>query len=194
MGCGKSTALRYFRDLGAAVIETDAVVRSLLAEDRDLIREVREAFDDGVLDAEGKIDRRELGRRVFRNSDALARLEALIHPRVRDHWMRELKENHPVLIVEIPLLFEKDLADHFTLTICVSSRPEVQHRRLRAKGMTESQIQYRQQRQLSLEEKMRRADIILYNNGSPDHLREQVERVMQQLTGGPDQNSSSLNS
>ena len=89
--------------------------------------------------------------------------------------------NHPVLIVEIPLLFEKDLQGHFSSTICVSSHPEVQAARLEARGMSESQIQYRKERQLSLEEKMHRADIILHNNGSLEHLQEQVESVMARL-------------
>jgi dephospho-CoA kinase len=179
IGCGKSTALAFFKQAGATVIETDAIVRDLLANDAELIGQVREAFGGEVIDAEGRVDRACLGAKVFRNSKALALLESLVHPRVRQQWIRELAENHPVLIVEIPLLFEKDLQGNFSTTLCVSSYPEVQQARLVARGMSESQIQYRKQSQLSLDEKMSRADIILHNNGSTDHLREQVERVMQ---------------
>jgi len=182
IGCGKSTALEFFRQAGAVVIETDAVVRELLASDRDLISAVGEAFGSEVIDAEGKVDRAKLAGKVFNNSEALARLESFVHPRVREHWMRQLRENHPVLIVEIPLLFEKDLQGHFSKTICVSSHPDLQVQRLKARGMSESQIQHRRMRQLGLEEKMRRADIILHNNGTPDHLREQVEWVMKRLS------------
>ena len=182
IGCGKSTALEFFRQAGATVIETDAVVRTLLATDEELIQMIREAFGDGVIDAEGKVDRATLASKVFNNSEALALLESFVHPRVRDHWTRQLRENHPVLIVEIPLLFEKDLHGNFSTTICVSSHPEVQERRLKARGMSESQIQNRRKRQLSLEEKMRRADIIIHNNGSLEHLREQVEWVMKRLS------------
>lgn len=181
IGCGKSTALEFFRLEGAAVIETDAVVRELLSSDTGLIHSVREAFGNEVLDREGKVDRRQLAARVFDNSEALALLESLVHPRVRQSWMRALHENHPVLIVEIPLLFEKDLQGHFSSTICVSSYPEVQVQRLKARGMSESQIQNRKQRQLSLEEKMQRADTILYNNGSLDHLQEQIACVMRRF-------------
>jgi dephospho-CoA kinase len=185
IGCGKSTALACFADAGATTIETDAVVRDLLARDAELIDLIRGAFGSQVLDAEGRVDRAALGRKVFNNSEALALLESFVHPRVRDHWTRQLRENHPVLIVEIPLLFEKDLNGHFSSTICVSSYPEVQNQRLKARGMSDSQIQYRKQRQLGLNEKMRRADIILFNNGSLEHLREQVEWVMKRLTGTP---------
>jgi dephospho-CoA kinase len=183
IGCGKSTALSYFAEAGAVTLETDAVVRDLLARDGELIGLVRDAFGKEVLDAEGRVDRAALGRKVFQNSEALSLLESFVHPRVRKHWMRQLRENHPVLIVEIPLLFEKDLNGHFSSTICVSSYPEVQNKRLKARGMSDSQIQYRKQRQLALEEKMRRADTILFNNGSLEHLREQVEWVMERLAG-----------
>ena len=181
IGCGKSTALEFFRRAGAVVIETDAVVRELLSSDSTLIARVREAFGADVIDRQGKVDRPRLAARVFDNPEALALLESLVHPRVRDYWTRALSENHPVLVVEIPLLFEKDLQDHFSSTICVSSYPEVQAQRLKAKGMSESQIQYRKQRQLSLEEKMLKADITLHNNGSLGHLEEQVNRVMQRV-------------
>lgn len=183
IGCGKSTALSFFAQAGAVTVETDAVVRDLLAQDGELIRLLRDAFGEAVLDAEGRVDRPSLARKVFHNPEALALLESLVHPRVREHWMRQLRENHPVLIVEIPLLFEKDLNGHFSSTICVSSFPEIQNQRLKSRGMSDSQIQYRKQRQLSLDEKMRRADTILFNNGSLDHLREQVEWVMNRLAG-----------
>ncbi|MFO7724142.1 MAG: dephospho-CoA kinase [Oceanipulchritudo sp.] len=183
IGCGKSSALKFFREAGAHALETDAIVRDLLATDRELISKVREAFGKDVVDSEGRVDRAALGRRVFSNPGALTLLESLVHPLVRQHWMRVLRENHEVLIVEIPLLFEKDLQEHFSLTICVSSYPEVQFDRLKARGMTESQIQYRKQRQLGLDDKMSRADIILFNNGDLEHLQEQVTWIMKQLTG-----------
>jgi dephospho-CoA kinase len=185
IGCGKSTALAYFAEAGATTIETDAVVRDLLSRDEELIGLIKEAFGSRVIDSEGRVDRAALGRKVFNNSEALALLESFVHPRVRQHWTRQLRENHPVLIVEIPLLFEKDLNGHFSSTICVSSYPDVQNQRLKARGMSDSQIQYRKQRQLGLNEKMRRADIILFNNGSLEHLREQVDWIMKRLTGTP---------
>jgi dephospho-CoA kinase len=187
IGCGKSTALAYFAEAGATTIETDAVVRDLLSRDEELIGLIKEAFGSRVIDSEGRVDRAALGRKVFNNSEALALLESFVHPRVRQHWTRQLRENHPVLIVEIPLLFEKDLNGHFSSTICVSSYPDVQNQRLKARGMSDSQIQYRKQRQLGLNEKMRRADIILFNNGSLEHLREQVDWIMKRLTGTPSQ-------
>ena len=184
IGCGKSTALQFFREAGAAVLETDAVVRHLLETDRELIEAIGAAFGEGVINAQGRVDRAALAATVFHNSEATALLESIVHPRVRHHWMHALRENHAVLIVEIPLLFEKDLQGHFTKTICVGSEPEIQRQRLLARGMSESQIQYRKDRQLGLDEKLRRADIILHNNGSRDHLKAQVEWVMRGIRDG----------
>jgi dephospho-CoA kinase len=187
IGCGKSTVLKYFEAAGAVVLETDAIVRELLATDAALIEAVRGAFGEEVLDAEGRVDRGRLAAKVFHNSEALALLESFVHPRVREYWTRELGRNHPVLIVEIPLLFEKDLEENFSTTICVSSQPEVQLQRLKARGMTETDIHNRMERQLSLDEKTRRADITIHNDGSLDHLREQVGWVMKRLQDGSDQ-------
>ena len=182
IGCGKSTALAYFRKHGAEVIDTDAVVRDMLSADTEVIEAVRSEFGESVIDAEGRIDRARLARKVFNNSEALVLLESIVHPRVRQNWMHALRKNHPFLVVEIPLLFEKDLQGTFSKTICLSSDPEVQKARLLARGMSESQIQYRKDSQLSLNEKMKRADIVIHNNGSLKHLEEQVEWIMKRLS------------
>lgn len=113
IGCGKSTALACFMKAGAEVIETDAVVRQLLQEDELLIKEVREALGDSFMDAQGRIDRAKLARKVFNNSEALALLESIVHPRVRDNWTQALRKNHPILIVEIPLLSKRTCRDNF---------------------------------------------------------------------------------
>jgi dephospho-CoA kinase len=184
MGCGKSTALELFREAGIEVIETDALVREMLSTDRTLQKEIVEAFGSAVLGAEGKVDRAALGRTVFGNSRNLRVLERLVHPRVRDKWMGQLRENHSVLVIEIPLLFENSLEKLFTQTVCVSSTPEIQRDRLLRRGLDETQIKQRLDRQLPLEEKMRRADILLHNNGSLEHLRDQVFLVIKALGSG----------
>lgn len=178
MGCGKSTALELFARLGAEVVDTDALVREVLEREPDVKAGIVAAFGDAVLGAEGNIDRAALGRTVFHDSRDLRVLETLVHPRVREKWMAHMRQAHPLLVVEIPLLFENALEKHFTQTICVSCSPEVQRKRLMARGMAETEIMHRVQRQLPLEEKERRAHITLYNNGSVEHLEEQIKRAL----------------
>lgn len=179
IGCGKTTVLRAFAQAGIATIETDAIVRQLLAEDASLLAGIRAEFGPAVFNAEGMVDRAVLAHTVFADSRALACLESLVHPRVREVWMRALRENAAGMVVEIPLLFEKDLQPHFDVTVCVGSSRPVQIARLLTRGMTLAQIEQRIGRQWPLVEKMQRADIQLHNNGTVDHLRKQVNLFLQ---------------
>ena len=92
--------------------------------------------------------------------------------------MGEIKRKLPLLVVEIPLLFEKNLEEFFDWTLCVSCQPDLQEKRLRARGMNPKEIQLRRENQLSLSEKMKRADTVLHNDGDPAFLREQIHRLL----------------
>lgn len=184
IGCGKSTALRMFGESGARTVNSDDLVRELLASDTELIGLITSAFGKDLLDAEGKIDRAKLGRRVFSDPESLRRLEELVHPRIRAIWMEEVRLQPPLLVVEIPLLFEKKLEEFFDWTVCVSCQPDLQEKRLRARGMNPNEIQQRRGRQLSLPEKMKRADTVLHNDGDPGFLREQVQYLLALATEG----------
>lgn len=180
IGCGKSTVLRMCAERDALVVESDAIVRELLATDQEVIQSVRECFGDGVVDGEGKIDRARLGSMVANDSDKLSRLESILHPIVRRVWTWKVAEQDTLAVVEIPLLFEKNLQELFDLTVCVASSPQVQMKRLRARGLSDSQIQWRQQRQLPLPRKMELADVVLLNNGTLQHLNEQLDLLFDQ--------------
>lgn len=181
MGCGKSTALSYFQKHGARVVDTDALVKRLLSEDLELRTAIAEAFGKGILDAEGKIDRAKLGRTVFSDSRALQVLETLVHPRVREEWMAYLREAHPLLVIELPLLFENGLEEYFTHTVCVSCCPELQKQRLAARGVTQTQQEQRIGRQLPIEEKIKRSTFTLHNNGSLEHFEAQIIWILKEL-------------
>lgn len=180
IGCGKSTVLRLCEERGALVVESDAIVRELLASDRKVIAEVVESFGEEVLDGEGKIDRGRLGGIVAIDSDKLLRLESILHPIVRRVWTQKVAEQDSLAVVEIPLLFEKNLQELFDQTVCVASSPKVQMERLRARGLSDSQIQWRQQRQMPLLRKMEMADVVLMNNGTLQHLNEQLDILFEQ--------------
>lgn len=179
IGCGKSTVLRLCAERGALTVESDAIVRDLLARDPEVIATIRNAFGGEVLDREGKIDRSSLGGMVANDSDKLLRLESILHPIVRRVWTHKVAEQNALAIVEIPLLFEKDLQGLFDQTVCVASSPSVQMKRLRARGLSDSQIEWRQQRQLPLARKMELADVVLINNGTLEHLNEQLNLLFQ---------------
>lgn len=174
MGCGKSEVLQWFRCGGHAVFEADACVRDLLVRDACLQADLRATFGDRIFNAEGGVDRGVLGSIVFSDPSSLAVLEELMHPRVRSAWHKELEKHHQCLVVEIPLLFEKDLQSAFELTCCVVSDPKIQLTRLRARGWSDAHIAQRLGRQWSLERKAQGADIVILNDGSRTHLHDQL--------------------
>jgi dephospho-CoA kinase len=182
MGCGKSTVLELFRELGMRTIEADKVVRELLANDDALRADIRVLFDAGVFLADGSIDRPELGRRVFADPDRLRHLEKLIHPRVRSYWTAQI-EADPASnwIVEIPLLFENKLESQFDYTICVFSSLETQLLRLRQRNISETDALARIRMQLPLSLKCQQADFVLSNNGERSLLKRQVSRLYENL-------------
>lgn len=185
MGGGKSTVLRQFMEAGWAGLDTDGVVRKLLNEEPSLIDELVAHFGNGIRrESDGGIDRRALAEKVFAAPDELEWLEGAIHPRVRERWMQFIdKQNDKNVMVEIPLLFEKNLEKHFDFTVCLETSKGLQLQRLAAKGITEEQARPRIQRQMPIEEKVRRADFVLSNHGDIAFLREQTTKLIQTFAG-----------
>lgn len=183
MGCGKSTTLRWFKERGCAVFETDAFVREAMAHDEALHAELRKAFGDGIFQSEGGVDRGRLGSIVFEDPPSLAVLESIVHPRVRSAWQKMLETPVSCLVVEIPLLFEKNLESAFDLTCCVLTDPRIQMNRLRLRGWSDAHIVQRLERQWPVLKKASKADVILLNDGTPEHLEAQLERILSRLGG-----------
>jgi dephospho-CoA kinase len=178
LGCGKSTALRTFAAAGARVFDTDAKAHDLLTHDHPTRQAIHHAFGAGVFNPAGGIDRAALARMVFADPVQLRLLEAILHPRIRQAWMQVLADRPPLAVIEIPLLFENNLQDHFNLTVCIACQERVQRERLQARGLALAQINQRLQQQLPLTEKTQRADVVLWNDGSPEHLARQVHHLL----------------
>jgi dephospho-CoA kinase len=184
IGCGKSTAGRMFEESGWGRVDSDEIVRQLLRDDRVVIEQVRATFGPGIFDAAGVVDRRKLAGVVFSDETALLRLESILHPRVRQEWKAAVAQPAPAnWVVEIPLLFEKGLEKEFDFTLCLASDPGVQAQRLASRGFSPQEASRRIARQLPLAQKIERADFVVTNNGSLAFLRDQVTRLVGQLTG-----------
>ncbi|MBN1404312.1 MAG: dephospho-CoA kinase [Opitutales bacterium] len=178
MGCGKSFILSCFAAHGWKTVETDAITRELLSRDAEVAAGLRKLFGVAVFDAEGKVDRAAIAKRVFGDVDALRSLESLIHPKVRAAWQDTAEgENRPV-IVEIPLLFEKNLEKLFNLNVCVTASQTTQIERLAVRGFGKSEALARMARQLPLREKEQRADYVISNDGSAAFAQAQVAEII----------------
>ena len=182
---GKST----FRDmlvplLPARAVDADAIARNLLAEDPDVRAEVLSAISPSAYKPDGSPDRAEIRRIIYSDPAAKARLEAIIHPRVRRIWLDEAalanKENRHLLI-DIPLLFETDAARHFDFIITVACSPDVQQARLAARGMDAGLAGKIISTQMSVPDKIARSTHVVWNDGTLSALEDQAERFAARL-------------
>lgn len=164
IGMGKSTAAAALRRLGIPVHDADAEVHRLLRRDRELIAAIEAAFP-GVAGTDG-IDRSALGAKVFNDPAALRRLEALIHPRVRRSeiaFLRRMRAaRRAIAVLDIPLLFETGGDARCDAAMVVAAPRFLQEQRVLARrGMTRERLTAIRRRQLSDEEKLRRADVVI---------------------------------
>ncbi len=180
IGSGKSLAGEYFAKLGALVLDADQLSRIAIERGTDGFDEVIATFGDSIL-KNGEIDRRALGEIVFKDKLAKAKLEAIIHPRVRSEFERAVARlsSDDILIYEIPLLFETQGAGRFDYVVTVESEMEKRIARLRAKGLHISEIQSRIAAQATPDERASIADIVIANDGSEDELLRAVENLFE---------------
>jgi dephospho-CoA kinase len=182
MGCGKSTAARFFADHGFRRIDADALVRTEVLTAPDVVACISEHFGPGVLAADGAIDRARLARIVFGDDAARQWLEALLHPRVRALWQAQVRAApEAAWVVEIPLLFENGLENRFDFVVCVACSPSLQLARLEQRGMARTLAEQRISKQLPLVRKTELSDFVLSNDGTPDFLRQQVSLLVTRL-------------
>ena len=183
VGMGKSTVAGMFEDLGVPVFDADAVVHRLQGRGGALLEAIEAAFP-GSTGPEG-VDRRKLGAVVFDDPDALARLEAIVHPAVRAA-RREFLLGHAgakVVVLDIPLLFEKGGVEELDAVVVVSAPPEVQRERVLARpGMTPDRFEDILARQLPDAEKRARADYVVDTGQTLAETRAEVARLVEKLT------------
>ena len=183
LASGKSTFVELLGELGAETVSADEVVHYLLGEDDETVARVVKRFGEGVRGEEG-IDRKALGRVVFGDAEALRDLEEILHPRVREETDRRAAGSEADLFVaEIPLLFEGGGEERFDLTVAITSPEERRRAWTEERGMEEQQRRAIEDRQMGQEEKARRADVVVENDGDLDRLREQARSLVDRVLG-----------
>ena len=184
LACGKSTFVRMLGEMGADTVSADEIVHDLLATDEETISRVTERYGDDVLDERG-IDRRALGSKVFGNPEALRDLEEILHPLVRRETQRRVAASAAALFVaEVPLLFEGERGGDFDYTVAVVVPEERRLAWAARRGVEEEALRAIEARQLGQEEKARRADVVVQNDGTLDKLREQAEKLWKRSLDG----------
>jgi dephospho-CoA kinase len=186
LGMGKSTAAKFFAEADVPVHDSDAVVHALY--EGEAVAVIEQAFPGST--AGGKVDRTKLGAMVLNDSAALARLEAIVHPLVfasREKFLADAASRGvPVVVLDVPLLFETAADRHCDAVAVVSAPAEVQRARaFRRPGMTDDKLYTILAKQMPDTEKRRRADFVIDSSQGFEHTREQIRDILQTIARMP---------
>ena len=176
---GKSTVSNCLRQLGATVVDADLLAKEVVAPGTPGLRAVLEAFGPDMADADGRLRRHALGALVFSDASARARLNAIVHPLVRvrleEEAARAQARGEKAAVLDVPLLFESGMESMVDEVWVVAVPPAVQVARLRARnGYGETEAQARLDSQMPLEEKLKRAHVVIWNDGPWEATRAYV--------------------
>ena len=187
VGTGKSTVAEMLRELGATVIDADEAAHAAYAPGTAGFDAVVAEFGPDFV-RNGAIDRQKLGALVFNDPDARARLNALVHPLVRD-WMaartvEAAERGDEIVIQDVPLLYENGLEPLFSSVLLVYASEDTQLERLvRSRGVAPDRARAMIAAQMPIEDKRRRAHHVVDNSGTMEQTRAQVEEIWAQMTG-----------
>ena len=170
VGMGKSTAAELFRVCGAQIADTDKLARQLVELGQPALAEIQKVFGQKVIASDGRLRRDELAKIVFADAAQRKKLEAILHPRIRESWLAQIemwrKENCKLAIVVIPLLFETQAELQFDKIICVACSAANQQKRLLERGWTLEQIKQRIAAQMPVDQKIARSDFVIWTDGA----------------------------
>ncbi|MEI6609571.1 MAG: dephospho-CoA kinase [Deltaproteobacteria bacterium] len=189
IACGKSTVANIFVALGAYLIDFDKLAHEAQETGKPAWKEIVNYFGDGILNHDDTINRNRLAQIVFMDKRKLEALNNIVHPLVFNLWQERLdkikiKEEHAIVLADIPLLFEGKMQNLFDLTILVAISPEEQICRLMARNdLSRDDAQIRLKNQMPIADKIGLADIVIDNSGDFEQAEKKVAEIWQQLKG-----------
>ncbi len=184
---GKTTAANLLEEWGAVLVDGDVVSRELVEPGMPLLDRLADEFGEDVIQADGTLDRKKLGRIVFNDKEELAKLDSLMHPAIWEEMGKQMLEaslNHPVVVMVMPLLLEHHAEDlvHQVWVVDISRQTQVE-RLMNRDQSSRQDAEARIRAQMPVEEKAARADILIDNNGTLEQLRENAWRVWTEQAG-----------
>lgn len=186
IGAGKSEVSRLLASYGAVLVDSDRIARDVVAPGTPGLAAVVAEFGEGVLAADGSLDRPKLGAIVFSDPERLRALNAIVHPLVRDRSAALQRAAGPdaVVVHDVPLLAENGLAPQYDVVVVVDAAPQTQLDRLvRLRGMTQDDARARMAAQATREQRLAIADVVIDNDGPLEALEPQVRQLWEQLRG-----------
>lgn len=185
IGTGKSTIAKMFTEFKIPVIDADVVAREVVKPGEAALEQIHEAFGDGVIQADGTLDRKTLGAIVFADEGKRLILNQIIHPAIRKRMEEKqqalIDRKEACIVVDIPLLFENKLTNTVDKVLVVYVDEAEQLRRIVARdGITADDAARRMASQISIEEKVKLADGIIDNTGTPAASFAQLEHLLRE--------------
>ena len=188
IACGKSTLAKFLRELGIRLLDADDVVHELEAPGGAAVPAIVARFGAGILAADGSVDRPKLAGIVFADAAARRGLEAILFPLVRSRLRAFASEaarrgrppsTVPLYIAIIPLLFESHWEGDYDIILAITSPLECQiHRMMRTRGYSRVQAEARLAAQMPVAEKAARADFVVVNDSTHEHLKDEARRLV----------------
>jgi dephospho-CoA kinase len=189
IGTGKSEVSRILGEMGAEVLNADRYGHEVYLPGTDGHREVVEAFGEDVLQPNGEVDRRALGGKVFGNPEAMAQLNAIAWPRIRQKIEDGIEEQRQlgtgVVVLDAAVLIEAgwtDAADE--VWVVTAPEGDVVSRLQARNNLTEEQVRARMASQMSSEERVKHADVVVANDGDLQGLQSNIEKLWQERLDG----------
>lgn len=186
---GKSTIARRLAEHGAVIVDADQIVRDVQAPGSPVLERIADAFGAGMLGADGALDRAALGATVFGDPERLARLNAIVHPAVRAESQRRFDaalaaDENSVVVYDVPLLVEARVDDPWDM-IVVAHAPEAERRRrlVEIRGMDEAAARARIASQVSDEQRLAIADVIIDTAGTIADTHAQTDALWERIRG-----------
>src|SRR3989338_9771424 len=181
LGTGKTTVAAMFKRHGAGIIDADAITRGLLGPKGKCIKKVAKIFPGAIL--KSILNRQALASIVFQNSHTLKKLTDIVFPPALKEVQRQISlyRNKPLIILDVPLLFESGWEKIVDITVVVKTSRGQQFQRLKGGRLSGADITRRLRLQMPLSEKVRRADIVIDNRGTIGETRQQVDAVVDRL-------------
>jgi dephospho-CoA kinase len=182
-GMGKSTVLPMFEDLGALTLDADKIVISLLNE-KNVRENIRRLLSDAVFNNDGTVNRRRVADVIFKDNILRHSIEDILHPLVFEkiaEFLEKPKRKGKVIIIEIPLLYERGYKDKFDKTITIFTDKETALYRLEKNGIPREDALLRLHSQLPIEKKIKRSDFVINNNNSLEDTMKQVKIIYKKL-------------
>jgi len=181
-GSGKSSVCRRLVDRGGHLIDADQIAREVVAKGTQGLKAIAEYFGTSVLMEDGTLDRATLRRRILASDQDKGALEAIVHPRILSLMKERIDAavgmERGMVVVEVPLLFELDMASHFDRVVLVKARRDVKIKRLAARDqVSEADAGMLLDLQMSDDEKDKLSDYVIENNGPMENLIKKVDRL-----------------